>query len=273
MPGEATERIRDIVPLPRQSTDGRCVEVTPDWAVFLDVDGTLLPLAETPDAVVVSARLRAVLNRLVPALDGAVALISGRQIAALDQLFEPLRLPTAGLHGLERRDATGTLHIVEGDAGLDELREPLRNFAAANAGVLLEDKGPALVLHYRRVPAAEAAARHLVTDLIKAARGRLRVLDGKMMIEITSPLANKGTAITAFMSEGPFAGRRPVFVGDDVTDEDGFDAVNKLGGYAIRVGAAKTSKAAYQFADVPSVVDWLDALPSQLQPRQAGGRG
>lgn len=267
------ERIRGIVPLPRQSINRRRVEVAPDWALFLDVDGTLLPLAETPDAVVVSARLRPILRRLVVAFDGAVALISGRSVAGLDRLFDPLRLPAAGLHGLERRDAAGVMHKLVGDTGLDEVREPLRAFAAAHPGVLLEDKGSALALHYRRAPAAETAARHLATDLAKAASNRLRVLDGKMMIEITSPLADKGMAITAFMSEAPFAGRRPVFVGDDVTDEDGFDAVNKLGGYAIRVGAAGTSVAAYQFADVASVVDWLDALPSQLRPRQAGGQG
>lgn len=232
----------------------------------------MLPLAETPDAVVVSARLCTVLRRLGPAFDGAVALVSGRPITGLDRLFDPLRLPTAGLHGLERRDATGALHNVAGDAGLADLREPLDVFAAAHPGVLVEDKGPALVLHYRRAPAAEAAARHLVTDLAKA-HGRLRVLDGKMMIEITSPKADKGLAITAFMSEAPFAGRRPVFIGDDVTDEDGFDMVNKLGGYSIRVGPAEASVAAYQFADVPSVVDWLDTLPSQIRPRRAEGQG
>jgi trehalose 6-phosphate phosphatase len=247
--------------------------VTPDWALFLDVDGTLLPLAETPDAVEVSTRLRAVLRDLVPALGGAVALVSGRPVAGLDRLFDPLRLPTAGLHGLERRDATGRMHKIAADADLDDLREPMRAFAAAHPGVLLEDKGPALVLHYRRTPAAGAAARRLVTGLAKKAPGGLRVLDGKMMIEVASPLANKGQAIAAFMDEAPFVGRRPVFVGDDVTDEDGFDAVNKLGGHAIRVGTAETSTAAYQFADVRSVVDWLESLPSRLRPASGDGQG
>lgn len=270
---EAMERTRDIGPLPRQSTLGRRVEVAPDWALFLDVDGTLLPIAETPDAVAVSARLRAALRRLAPALGGAVALISGRPIAGLDRLFDPLRLPVAGLHGLERRDAANTLHTVASAAGVDKLRDPLRAFAAAHPGVLLEDKGAALALHYRRAPAVAAAARQLVRDLAGAMHGKLRVLDGKMVLEITSPLVDKGMAISAFMDEAPFAGRRPVFIGDDVTDEDGFEVVNDLGGYSIRVGAAEISAAAYQFADVASVLGWLEALPSRLRAPPAGAPG
>ena len=267
---EATRRIRDIVPLPRQLASGRTIEVTPDWALFLDVDGTLLPIAETPDAVAVSVRLCEALRDVVPALDGAVALISGRPIAGLDRLFAPLRLPSAGLHGLERRDAAGTLHKAEGAVDLSDLRDSLRAFADAHPGVLLEDKGPALALHYRRAPAAEAAARQLVSDMAETIQGRVRILFGKMVIEIASPLADKGMAIAAFMEEAPFAGRRPVFIGDDVTDEDGFAMVNGLGGYTIRVGAAAASTAAYQFPDVNSVVDWLQALPAMLRSPPAG---
>ncbi|MHA1600522.1 MAG: trehalose-phosphatase [Alphaproteobacteria bacterium] len=270
---EATERIRDIVPLPWQPASGRSLEVASDWALFLDVDGTLLPIAETPDAVTVSAQLCKALRDAVPALGGAVALISGRPIAALDDLFAPLRLPAAGLHGLERRDSSGTLHKITGDSGVDDLREPLRAFAAAHPGVLLEDKGPALALHYRRAPAAAEAARQLVADLTAAMPGRMRVLSGKMVIEIAPSLADKGMAIAAFMDEAPFAGRRPVFIGDDVTDEDGFAMVNSLGGYSIRVGEAETSAAAYQFPEISSVVDWLQALPTLLRSPQAGGQG
>ena len=269
---EATERSRDIVPLSRQPTGGRAIEVAPDWALFLDVDGTLLPIAETPDEVAVSARLRAALHVVAPALDGAVALISGRSIAGLDRLFVPLRLPIAGLHGLERRDAAGKVHEAEGGAGLDDWRAALRAFADSHPGVLLEDKGRALALHYRRAPGAEAAARQLVADMAGTDEGRVRVIFGKMVIEIASSLADKGMAIAAFMGEPPFAGRRPVFIGDDVTDEDGFAMVNKLGGYSIRVGDVATSAAAYQFPDVASVVDWLQALPAKLRTPPAGGQ-
>jgi trehalose 6-phosphate phosphatase len=269
---EATERTRDIIPLPRQPTGGCAIEVTPDWALFLDVDGTLLPIAETPDAVSVSTHLREALRDVVPALDGAVALISGRSIAGLDRLFAPLRLPTAGLHGLERRDAAGKLHESKGDAGLEELREALCAFAEKHPGVLLEDKGRALALHYRRAPAAAEAARQLVAGITEAMQlqGKVRVLFGKMVIEIASPLADKGMAIAAFMDETPFAGRLPVFIGDDVTDEDGFAMVNRLGGHSIRVGAVETSAAAYQFPDINSVVDWLQALPVLLRSHAEG---
>ena len=269
----AAERIRDIVAIPRRLENGRTIEVSSDWALFLDVDGTLLSIAETPDAVEVSGRLRAALGHVVPLLDGAVALISGRPIAGLDRLFDPLRLPAAGLHGLERRDARGGMHKISADAGLDNLREPLRVFASANPGVLLEDKGAALALHYRRVPAAENAVRQLMTGMAATMPGKLRVLSGKMVVEIAPALADKGKAISAFMSEAPFAGRRPVFVGDDVTDEDGFDVVNKLGGYAVRVGSATASAASYQFADVAAVIDWLEVLPGQLRLPQAREQG
>ena len=268
-----TRRIRNIVPLPRQPESGRTIEVAPDWALFLDVDGTLLPIAETPDAVAVSARLCEALRDVVPALDGAVALISGRAIAGLDRLFAPLRLPTAGLHGLERRDSAGKLHKFESAADLNDLRESLRVFADTHPGVLLEDKGPALALHYRRAPAAEAAVRQLAADMAELMRGRVRILFGKMVVEIASPLADKGMAIAAFMDEPPFAGRRPVFIGDDVTDEDGFAMVNSLGGHSIRVGAVETSAAAYQFPDVNAVVDWLQALPTQLRLPQGREQG
>ncbi len=249
------------------------IEMAPDWALFLDVDGTLVPIAETPDAVAVSVRLCEALRDVMPALDGAVALISGRRIADLDRLFAPLRLPAAGLHGLERRDAAGTVNRIGGSAGLDDLREPLRAFAAAHPGVLLEDKGPALALHYRRAPAAAEAVRQLAAEMTAAMQGKVRVLFGKMVVEFALPLADKGMAIAAFMAEAPFAGRRPVFIGDDVTDEDGFAMVNKLGGYSVRVGAIEASAATYQLADVAAVVDLLHALPTQLRLPQTGKPG
>ena len=270
---ETANRIGDIILLPREPNGGRPVQAAPDWALFLDVDGTLLSIAATPDAVMVSTRLRQAVRRIVPALGGAVALISGRPVAALDHLFAPLLLPTAGVHGLERRDAAGAMHRIDGVAGLNPVRAALAAFAAAHPGVLLEDKGSAVALHYRQAPEAAAAARRLVAELIDGRAGDVRVLEGKMLLEIASPLADKGTAIAAFMGEAPFAGRRPVFIGDDVTDEDGFVMVNGLGGYSVRVGAlAEPSAATYHLADVAAVVDWLEALPGMLGVPPAGGQ-
>ncbi len=232
----------------------------------------MLHIAETPGAVVVSRHLRAALERIAPRLGQAIAMISGRPIAELDRLFAPLKLPSAGLHGLERRDARGRLHRLGEAAGLDALRGPLHDFAAANPGVLLEDKGRALALHYRGAPQLEARARRLVEDLTAERADRLRVLHGRMVVEIKPCLADKGAAIAAFMTEPPFAGRTPVFLGDDVTDEDGFRVVNELGGISIRIGDGAATSARYRLADVDTVLAWLADLPERLDAATCGER-
>jgi len=245
----------------------------PDWALFCDVDGTLLHIAETPDAVRVSDRLRRAIEGIARCLDGAVALISGRRIDDLDRLFAPLRLPTAGLHGLERRDGAGRQHRLADPTDMEPLRPALREFAEATPGVLLEDKGATLALHYRRVPARAEAARDLVTRLTAGRLDRLRVLDGKMVIEIKPRIAHKGEAIAAFLREPPFLGRRPVFLGDDVTDEDGFRVVNDHGGLTVRVGEDGRTQACRRLANVDAVLVWLEALPGALAERAKGYQG
>lgn len=229
-------------------------------AVFLDVDGTLLEIAGSPDEVRVEARLRDVLQRLRRHLDGAVALVSGRRIAELDRLFELEGLPAAGLHGLERRSFDGA--VISGAAASLTFaqREQLNQFAAAHPGVLLEDKGAAVAIHYRAAPQVEAAARSLAQGLVAANADELVLLDGKMVLEIRRRGSHKGDAIADFMNEPPFAGRRPLFIGDDVTDEDGFAVVNRLGGWSIRVGTDRATEARFSLPDVRSVVGWLDAL-------------
>ena len=257
---------------PRDPATGQVVEAAVDWALFLDVDGTLLHIAETPGGVEVSDHLRAVLARLAPLYGHALALISGRAIAELDRLFAPLVLPAAGIHGLERRDAAGRIRRLGDPHWLDELRRALRDFAAAHPGVLLEDKGRTLALHYRRAPQAESAARRIVGELTKDQQERLRVIAGKMVLEIKPRLADKGAAVEAFLAEPPFAGRHPVFVGDDVTDEDAFAAVNRVGGYSVCVGDLPSTAARYRLADVNAVVAWLESLPAALAAVNAGGR-
>lgn len=229
-------------------------------ALFLDVDGTLLEIAGSPEEVRVETRLHDVLDRLRRRLLGAVALVSGRPIADLDRLFGLSGLPAAGLHGLERRRADGVVIRAAGDRLPDEMRRRLDQFAVAHPGVLIEDKGTALALHYRGAPSAKAAARRLVVDLLAGSEDRLALLDGKMVLEIRHRGSDKGDAVAAFMAEPPFAGRRPVFVGDDVTDEDGFEMANRMDGWSVRVGDGRETNARLRLPDVSSVIAWLDRL-------------
>ena len=232
-----------------------------EWALFLDFDGTLTDLAATPDAVVVTPRLRSVLAACAEALDGAVALVSGRPIAALDALLDPLRLPAAGLHGLERRLPDGTVeHAAPAHRGpgLSGLRARLEALVREDGRLLLEDKEASLALHFRRAPERERALRALVADAAPRHDG-CEILHGKMVVEVKPAHANKGGAIAHYLKARPFAGRRPVFAGDDVTDEDGFDAVNRLGGISVKVGAGE-SRAACRVPDADALLDWLATI-------------
>jgi len=232
------------------------------WALFLDVDGTLLEIMEHPDDVRAAPRLRRLLAAAARALDGALALVSGRSIASLDAVFDPLRLPAAGLHGLERRDAGGKVHYPAGYARrIAAARDTLLEFVQSEPGLLLEDKGAALALHYRGAPALEAQCRQRIGLAREAAGEDFHVQHGKMVFELKPSGRDKGTAVADFMREAPFRGRRPVFVGDDVTDEDGFRAVNALGGISIRVGESAGSAARLVAADVAAILDWLNQCP------------
>jgi trehalose 6-phosphate phosphatase len=227
------------------------------WAFFLDVDGTLLDIADAPDLVHVDPQLLDLLGSLQRATGGALALVSGRSIADLDRLFDPVRLPAAGLHGAERRDAHGHLHRRPVDGRLQRVREEFEAWAAARPGTLVEDKGGAIALHFRLAPAQQSAARRLVERVVASLEGDYVFQEGKLVAEIRPAGVSKATAIRQFTTESPFAGRRPVFIGDDVTDEDGFSAVRDLGGLAVVVGARAQSHAGYCLADVRAVQHWL----------------
>lgn len=244
-------------------------------ALFLDVDGTLLEIEDEPEAVSVPETLRRVLDAVHGASGGALALVSGRPLEQLDRLFAPLCLSAAGLHGLERRNlVAGTTRAEPKPALFEQARERLAAFAAARPGVLLEDKGLTLAIHYRGAPDQREAALQVVRDLADESAGALIVLEGKMVFELKPPGANKGHAIEAFLEEAPFAGRRPVFVGDDVTDEAGFQVVNAVGGVSIRVGATggRESAAAYCLDDVAAMQAWLAGLLEDGGTRAGGGR-
>ena len=238
------------------------------WALFLDVDGTLLDLVESPEAVHVPEDLMQTLAATAAREDGALALVSGRSLEQLDRIFAPRRFCAAGLHGLERRKADGEVvpPTIERTA-LDQARTRLADVVARHPGLLLEDKGLSLALHFRRAPHLEPEARHAMTSVSAAAGPDFHLQEGKCVIELKPAGATKRTAIEAFMAEAPFAGRLPVFAGDDVTDEDGFAAVNELGGHSIRVGNGEASCATYRVATVAALRDWLESLrPSGALP-------
>jgi trehalose 6-phosphate phosphatase len=239
-----------------------CAAVLPewrdDWALFLDVDGTLLEIAATPAAVRVPERALRVLATLQRRLAGAVALVSGRNIAELDRLFAPLRLAAAGVHGAERRDAKGNVQRYDNVDALAPARRLLAAWSAAHEGALLEDKGAALALHYRGVPSLESSARAVVAKALAALAPGFHVQEGKKVLELKADFASKGHAIEAFMREAPFSGRIPVFIGDDLTDEDGFEVVNRRGGHSIAVGVGKQTRARFHLADERSVLEWLE---------------
>jgi len=201
------------------------------------VDGTLLDIAPTPDAVRVDDDLRQLLFEVATALDGAVALVSGRDIESLDRLFDPQRWPAAGLHGLERRDAEGGLHRhARGRKSLDEARLQLLYHVGRLPGILIEDKGISLAVHYRAAPELETLLRRAMADIAARLAPEYHVLDGNRVLELKPTAATKADAVRAFLDEPPFAGRRPIYVGDDVTDLDGFAAVERLGGVSVAVG-------------------------------------
>ena len=207
------------------------------WCLFLDVDGTLLEIAPTPDAVRVDDHLTQLLADVSNALDGAVALVSGRAIAALDQLFAPRRWPAAGLHGIERRDAGGRLHRHSpAHHRLEEARLQLLYLAARTPGLLLEDKGLAIAVHYRAAPEIEPTLRRTLAAVAADLAPDYHLLEGKQVFELKPAAATKADAVLAFMREPPFAGRRPIYVGDDITDLDGFAAVERVGGLSVAVG-------------------------------------
>ena len=223
--------------------------------MFLDLDGTLIEIAHRPDAVRRSRRLDALLARLPAATGNALAVVSGRPVADVDRLLAPHHLAVAGIHGMERRGADGKVTRVPVDLDwIHDAHRAMKHFVVAHAGLLLENKGVSLALHYRGRPELEDTVQQFVADLdLPAAAERLR---GRKVVEIKPGQMNKGTAIRAFMSEPPFAGRTPVFAGDDVTDESGFAVVNELGGVSVKVGAGATA-AKWRLPGVGGVLAWL----------------
>lgn len=230
-------------------------------ALFLDLDGVLAPLAPTPDAVVPDARRSAVLRAVSRRLEGRVAIVSGRPLAEIDRIAEGAVTPASGVHGLERRRADGLHLVAQPHEAVREAVAAFQAFAQDRPGLIVEDKSVAAGLHFRADPSQAAAAEALARDLAK--RTGLRLQPGKLVLELKTPGADKGTALKAFMSEPPFAGAVPVMLGDDLTDEHGFVAAAALGGFGVLVGPARDTAARHGLADVEAVLDWLERLRAE----------
>jgi trehalose 6-phosphate phosphatase len=230
-----------------------------EWCLFLDVDGTLIELTDSPFDTCADAELKALLGEVAERLGGAVALVSGRSIEYLDALFAPLRLPAAGLHGVERRKASGAVHGASFvDSQLDPARMRLAALVKTLPGTLLEDKGRTIAVHFRMAPEVESSVRDTVAAVASLLGSNYHVQEGNMMLEIKPRGFTKDSAIRAFMQEPPFSGRKPVFVGDDLTDRDGIKVVEDLGGISIAVGDRVHGQ--YRAENVAAVRSWLQGI-------------
>ncbi len=217
-------------------------------ALFLDFDGTLVEIAPSPEDVKLDRRVAPALAALRGTLGGALALVSGRPIAFLDEMLAPHRFDIAGLHGAQIR-LDGELHAQSAQPG--SLREALRDlvrFANSHVGILVEDKRVSVALHWRLAPSLQDEALALMRRTAARIGPGVRLQEGKSVAEIVPANASKGHAIAWLMAKPAYAGRRPVFIGDDITDEDGFAAVNAMGGLSVRIGADRESQAGLRLA-------------------------
>jgi trehalose 6-phosphate phosphatase len=227
-------------------------------ALFLDVDGTLLEIAATPDRVRVPASLRNTLQISFEREHGALALLSGRSLDDLDELFSPCVFPASGKHGLEVRLPSGKIVRPDIDpAVLDRARRWLGILQQDNRGLLLEDKGIALAMHYRLAPKLAPEVEVVMKEMVAELGESFVARAGKCVYELMPRGFDERSAIQLLMTQRDFAGRTPVFVGDDPTDEVGFQAVNEMGGHSIRVGNLEQTAARFRFSSVSTVIAWL----------------
>lgn len=236
-------------------------------AFFFDFDGTLVEIADRPDLVQIAPATKDTLARLSAALDGAIAVITGRELGDVDKYLMPLRLPIAGGHGFSRRSIDGSTHIsdVDGDA-FQALNDRLEQYVEGNKGLLLERKSGSVALHFRARPELEQQSIHAMNQAVRGMTG-IHVLHGKMIVEAKAESSNKGSAINAFLAEPPFIGRTPFFAGDDVTDEDAFAVVNARRGITVKIGPGPTL-AHYHARTTSEFLDWLQCLSKHMEQEQ-----
>lgn len=231
-------------------------------SLFLDFDGTLVDLAPRPDAIEVGEELLTLLSRLKERMDGRLALLSGRAIGDVSRFLGPLELVIGGSHGLEMPGTDGSYPAIERPARLDEAIAELRLLETRCPGVHVEEKPAGAAIHFRLAPAAEAECLEAAGRA--AEKLGMKLQHGKMLVELKPAGADKGTALREFMAGPPFAGTRPVFLGDDLTDEHGFEAVRELGGAGVLVGPPRETGAIFGLKDVLAVRSWLVAAMEQL---------
>lgn len=231
--------------------------LTAAHALFLDFDGTLAELAPHPDAVQVAPGLVGQLGLLQQRLQGALAVVTGRPLADVDRFLHPLQLPAAFEHGAHYRWPDGSTHTSQ-PPDLAPVLLAAQQLAARHPPLLVEAKRASVALHYRAAPELEALCQAVMTQALEATQG-LELMPGKCVLEVKAQGVDKGRAIADFMERAPYAGRIPVFAGDDVTDEKGFAAVQALGGWGIKVGEGATT-APYRCASPEAVRIWLQTL-------------
>ena len=235
------------------------------YALFFDIDGTLIDLAETPDAIFIPDDLAGNLAALSRHLNGALALVTGRALRYADQLFSPHHFPIAGLHGTERRLLDGKIIFTEPTQAFLSIKQELATLEDTFPGVLVEDKGGAIAAHFRQAPMAAAMVENAMQDAVIKAGPGYELQQGKMVLEIRPDSADKGRALEAYMADPRFTGRIPIALGDDVTDEAMFARVNALGGISIRVGKpTNTTDAAERLSQPQAVRDMIAAILHRL---------
>ncbi|MDX3810456.1 MAG: trehalose-phosphatase [Bosea sp. (in: a-proteobacteria)] len=234
---------------PETIPDSRSIDAAEQQiAVFLDFDGTLVEIAPSPEDVRLDRRVAPALEALRIQLGGALALISGRPITFLDEMLAPHRFDIAGLHGAQIR-ADGEIR-AQSDTP-DNMRDALRDlvrFANSHVGIIVEDKRISMALHWRLAPELQDEALDLMRTVAARLGPGVRLQEGKAVAELVPAGASKGNAIAWLMATPAYAGRRPVFIGDDITDEDGFKVVNAMGGLSIRIGSDRQSHATLRIA-------------------------
>lgn len=246
-------QVSDVSELPPPDPDG--------LAVFCDVDGTLVDIADTPEGVHVSDALRATLDLVRDRLSGAFALVTGRGLADVERMFEPSRYATAAVHGLEIRTRPGEpAESHRPDAAFRAEIDRLVERFSDREGIIIEDKAYSIALHFRLAPEAEGDILIELQRSRKKLGSAFQVLGGKKLAELKPLAANKGSALRHFMADPPFAGRRPIYFGDDTTDEYAFEAANELGGVSVRVGAHPDTRAQMVVGDRQILYTWLKVL-------------
>ena len=236
--------------------------ITANTALFLDFDGTLVDIAAQPESVVVPQGLTCLLARLSGQLNGALAMVSGRSLAALDAYLAPLKLPLAAEHGAVQRLAGGA-PVAVASPGLQHVVRVASALAAQHNRLRVEVKSHALALHYRHALELESLCLRVMTTAIEHTPG-LEILRGKCVLDIKPAGVSKGTALQQLMDKTPFKGRTPVFAGDDTTDETGFSAAQSLGGDGIKIGPG-ASLARYRCPDPLTFRHWLAGSARRLE--------